>query len=214
MDFFPIFLNIKQKRCLVAGGGGVAERKTASLLKSGADVILVSPELSHNLTTWKDMGQLTHLPREFQPEDLTGAYLVIAATDDSEVNRQIAALAGAEDIPVNVVDQPELCSFIVPSVIDRSPVVAAISTSGSSPVLARLIRSRMESMIPAGYGRLADLCSRFRQRSQKAKAIRKRSNTSKPGRCQETSWWRCHSCRRASCRTGRRDGTGLARRSS
>ncbi len=164
MDFFPIFLDIKHKHCLVVGGGGVAERKTASLLKSGGDVILVSPELTHNLTTWRDMGQLSHRARAFQEGDLDGAYLVIAATDNSEVNRQIAQLAGARDIPINVVDQPELCSFILPSVIDRSPVVAAISTGGASPVLARLIRSRMESMIPAGYGRLADLCNRFRQR--------------------------------------------------
>jgi uroporphyrin-III C-methyltransferase / precorrin-2 dehydrogenase / sirohydrochlorin ferrochelatase len=164
MDFFPIFLNIRNKRCLVVGGGTVAERKTASLLKSGADVVLVSPELSLNLTTWRDMGQLSHLAREFQDEDLNGAHLIIAATSNPAINRHISDLAGIQRIPVNVVDQPELCSFILPSVIDRSPVVAAISTSGASPVLARLIRSRLESLIPAGYGRLADLCSRFRQR--------------------------------------------------
>ncbi|MCG8125093.1 MAG: siroheme synthase CysG, partial [Candidatus Thiodiazotropha taylori] len=88
----------------------------------------------------------------------------IAATDDPQLNRHIAELAHARRMPVNVVDQPELCSFIVPSIIDRSPVVAAVSTGGASPVLARLIRSRLESLIPAGYGRLADLCNRFRQR--------------------------------------------------
>ncbi len=164
MDFFPIFLDIRSKRCLVVGGGGVAERKTASLLKSGADVILVSPKLTPNLTTWRDMGQLSHHNREFLDRDLDGSHLVIAATDAPEVNRRISELAGAQRIPVNVVDQPELCSFILPSVIDRSPVVAAISTGGASPVLARLIRSRLESLIPAGYGRLADLCCRFRQR--------------------------------------------------
>ncbi|MCU7917232.1 MAG: siroheme synthase CysG [Candidatus Thiodiazotropha sp. (ex Epidulcina cf. delphinae)] len=164
MDFFPIFLNIKNRPCLVVGGGAVAERKTALLLKSGADVILVSPDLNHNLTTWRDMGRFTHQPREFQDEDLTGCHLVIAATDSSAVNRRISELADALRIPVNVVDQPALCSFIVPSVIDRSPVVAAISTGGASPVLARLIRSRLESLIPAGYGRLANLCNRFRQR--------------------------------------------------
>lgn len=164
MDFFPIFLNIRNKRCLVVGGGSVAERKTASLLKSGADVVLVSPELSLNLTTWRDMGQLSHQARAFQDEDLNGAHLIIAATSNPAINRHISDLAGIQRIPVNVVDQPELCSFILPSVIDRSPVVAAISTGGASPVLARLIRSRLESLIPAGYGRLADLCSRFRQR--------------------------------------------------
>ena len=164
MDFFPIFLDIRNKRCLVVGGGNVAERKTASLLKSGADVILVSPELTRNLTTWRDMGQFSHRPRAFEAEDLAGCHLAIAATDQAEINQQISQLADAQRIPVNVVDQPERCSFILPSVIDRSPVVAAISTGGASPVLARLIRSRLESLIPAGYGRLAELCNRFRQR--------------------------------------------------
>jgi len=164
MDYFPIFLDINSKRCVVVGGGAVAERKTATLLKAGADVILVSPRLTDSLTSWRDAGQLTHIDRMFEPEDLTGAYLVIAATNDARVNHRIAELANESRIPVNVADQPELCSFIVPSIIDRSPVVAAISTGGASPVLARLIRSRIESIIPAGYGRLASLCSRFRQR--------------------------------------------------
>ncbi|MCG7930643.1 MAG: siroheme synthase CysG [Candidatus Thiodiazotropha lotti] len=164
MDFFPIFLNIRNKSCLVVGGGAVAERKIALLLKSAADVVLVSPELTHDLTTWRDMGHLNHQARGFQDEDINDRHLVIAATDNAEINRHIAELAHAKRIPVNVVDQPELCSFIVPSIIDRSPVVAAVSTGGASPVLARLIRSRLESLIPAGYGRLADLCNRFRQR--------------------------------------------------
>ncbi|MGD9164725.1 MAG: bifunctional precorrin-2 dehydrogenase/sirohydrochlorin ferrochelatase, partial [Chromatiales bacterium] len=114
MDFFPIFLNIRNRRCLVVGGGNVAERKIASLLKSGADVILISPDLTHNLTTWRDMGRFSHQAREFDDEDLHGAHLVIAATDNPEVNRRISTLAGEQRIPVNVVDQPELCSFILP----------------------------------------------------------------------------------------------------
>lgn len=164
MDYFPIFLDIRSKRCLVVGGGAVAERKSANLLRAGADLVLIAPKITDSLLSWKEAGQLTHLPRNFTEADISGSRLVIAATDDTQVNRQIAELAQAQQIPVNVVDQPELCSFIVPSIIDRSPVVAAVSTGGASPVLARLIRSRMESMIPAGYGRLADLCSRFRQR--------------------------------------------------
>jgi uroporphyrin-III C-methyltransferase/precorrin-2 dehydrogenase/sirohydrochlorin ferrochelatase len=164
MDYFPIFLDIESKRCVVVGGGAVAERKTATLLKAGADVILISPRLTNSLISWRDAGQLTHIARTFEDQDLTDAHLVIAATNDPPVNRQIAELANRQRIPINVADQPELCSFIVPSIIDRSPVVAAISTGGASPVLARLIRSRIESIIPAGYGRLANLCSRFRQR--------------------------------------------------
>jgi uroporphyrin-III C-methyltransferase/precorrin-2 dehydrogenase/sirohydrochlorin ferrochelatase len=164
MDYFPIFLDLKSKRCVVVGGGAVAERKTASLLKAGADVILIAPKLTASLTSWSDAQQLTHRDRGFNDDDVNGAYLVIAATNETEVNRRIAELAKRQQIPVNVADNPELCSFIVPSIIDRSPVIAAISTGGSSPVLARLIRSRIESIIPAGYGRLAELCSQFRER--------------------------------------------------
>jgi uroporphyrin-III C-methyltransferase/precorrin-2 dehydrogenase/sirohydrochlorin ferrochelatase len=164
MDYFPIFLDLKSKRCVVVGGGAVAERKTASLLKAGADVILIAPKLTASLTSWRDAQQLTHRDRGFNDDDVNGAYLVIAATNETEVNRRIAELAKRQQIPVNVADNPELCSFIVPSIIDRSPVIAAISTGGSSPVLARLIRSRIESIIPAGYGRLAELCSQFRER--------------------------------------------------
>jgi uroporphyrin-III C-methyltransferase/precorrin-2 dehydrogenase/sirohydrochlorin ferrochelatase len=149
---------------VVVGGGAVAERKTASLLKAGADVILIAPKLTASLTSWRDAQQLTHRDRGFNDDDVNGAYLVIAATNETEVNRRIAELAKRQQIPVNVADNPELCSFIVPSIIDRSPVIAAISTGGSSPVLARLIRSRIESIIPAGYGRLAELCSQFRER--------------------------------------------------
>ncbi|MGD8591118.1 MAG: bifunctional precorrin-2 dehydrogenase/sirohydrochlorin ferrochelatase, partial [Chromatiales bacterium] len=137
----------------MVGGGAVAERKTATLLKAGADLILISPHLTNSLISWRDAGQLTHLERTFEDTDLIDAHLVIAATNDSQVNRRIAELANQQRIPINVADQPELCSFIVPSIIDRSPVVAAISTGGASPVLARLIRSRIESIIPAGYGR-------------------------------------------------------------
>ena len=95
---------------------------------------------------------------------MAGCRLAIAATDDPAVNREVSTLARARGVPVNVVDQPELCSFVVPSIIDRSPVIAAVSTGGASPVLARLIRARLESLIPAGYGRLADLANRFRER--------------------------------------------------
>ncbi|EGV51799.1 siroheme synthase CysG [endosymbiont of Riftia pachyptila] len=162
MDFFPIFIDIREQPCLIAGGGQVAERKVSALLKSGARVAVVSPQLTANLESLAADGTITHRAREFELADIDDCRLVIAATDDPDVNRQIAELAEAQHIPVNVVDQPELCRFIMPSVIDRSPVVAAISTGGASPVLARLIRSRLESLIPAGYGRLAAFCSQFR----------------------------------------------------
>ncbi len=164
MDFFPIFLDIKDKHCLVCGGGEVAARKISLLLQAGADVRVVAPEICPDLQTLLGEGRIRVEQRPFQPDDLGDCCLVIAATDDTAVNRSISELANERNIPVNVVDQPELCSFIVPSIIDRSPVVAAVSTGGASPVLARLIRTRLETLIPAGYGRLAELANRFRDK--------------------------------------------------
>jgi uroporphyrin-III C-methyltransferase/precorrin-2 dehydrogenase/sirohydrochlorin ferrochelatase len=163
MDFLPIFLDIKDKRCLVVGGGDVASRKVNLLLKAQGRVRLVSPGLCKGLEALAADGSIDHVSRDYESADLDGCSLVIAATDDREVNRQVSEEARTRQIPVNVVDQPDLCSFIVPSIIDRSPVVAAVSTGGASPVLARLIRSRLEALIPAGYGRLAELAKKFRE---------------------------------------------------
>jgi len=164
MEHLPIFLDIKNQPCLVVGGGEIAVRKVNSLLRAGAAVTVVSPRLAPDLEQKRAAGELEHLERDFRDADLDGRHLAIAATDDRQVNRRVAELARERRIPVNVVDSADDCSFIMPSVIDRSPVVAAISTGASSPVLARLIRARLESVIPAGYGRLAQLCARFRQR--------------------------------------------------
>ncbi len=164
MEFLPIFFDIKDKPCLVAGGGDVAERKVRSLRRAGGRVRIVAPELTPELAQLRDEGKVDHLDKAFDATDLENTVLAIAATDNPEVNRQIAGLARARNIPVNVVDQPDLCSFVMPSVIDRSPVIVAVSTGGASPVLARLMRARLESLIPAGYGRLAELCRRYRDR--------------------------------------------------
>ena len=164
MDFLPLFLNIKNKPCLVVGGGEVAARKVNLLRKAGASVTVVSPELCPGLLKLAAAGEITHNARRYEQSDLNGARLVIAATDNAGVNQTVSEQAEQLNIPVNVVDQPDLCSFIVPSIIDRSPVVAAVSTGGASPVLARIIRTRLETLIPAGYGRLAELANRFRSR--------------------------------------------------
>lgn len=164
MDFFPIFLDIKNRTSLIIGGGEVAARKVTLLLKAQGKVRVVSPALCPDLQHSLEKGQIEYIAREYQTSDLEDAYLVIAATDSAAVNRQVSEEARARHLPVNVVDQPELCTFITPSIIDRSPVVAAVSTGGASPVLARLIRSRLETLIPAGYGRLAELANRFRDR--------------------------------------------------
>lgn len=162
MELFPIFLDVKNKPCLVVGGGETAMRKVAALRRAGAAVRVVAPRLDEQLEQQAAAGAVTHARRPFEAADLTGATLAIVATDDPGVNRHIADLAGGQGIPVNVVDQPEACSFVMPSIIDRSPVVVAISTSTASPVLARLLRARLESVIPAGYGHLAALCRRYR----------------------------------------------------
>jgi len=164
VDFLPIFLNIRQKPCLVVGGGIVAARKVSLLLKAQAQVTVVAPELSRELAEWLAEGQITHLSRDFEDGDIEQAVLVIAATDQQDVNRRVSELAQARGIPVNVVDNPALCSFITPSIVDRSPVQIAISTGGASPVLARMIRTRLEGCIPAAYGRLGALVSKFREK--------------------------------------------------
>ncbi|MCB1861254.1 MAG: uroporphyrinogen-III C-methyltransferase [Gammaproteobacteria bacterium] len=164
MDFLPLFLNIKNRPCLVVGGGEVAARKVTLLRKAGACVTVVAPDLCPGLTTLAAAAEISHKARAYEQHDLDGARLVIAATDSADINQRVSEQAERLNIPVNVVDQPELCSFIVPSIIDRSPVVAAVSTGGASPVLARIIRTRLETLIPAGYGRLAELANRFRSR--------------------------------------------------
>ncbi|HEY5683383.1 MAG TPA: siroheme synthase CysG [Sulfuricaulis sp.] len=164
MDFLPIFLNLKQRDCAVFGGGEVASRKISLLLKAGADITVYSPVLGETLRRWVDEGEVKHISQEFQPSMLENCALVIAATNDATVNRRVSEAAKTLGIPVNVVDQPDLCTFIMPSIIDRSPVTIAVSTGGRSPVLARLIRARLETLIPAGYGSLAKLVAAFRDK--------------------------------------------------
>ena len=164
MDFFPIFFDIKQKPTLVIGGGEVAARKVSLLLKAQSVVTVVAPELSRELADWQEEGKITHVARDFSDDDIEQPVLVIAATDNREVNKRVSELAQTRGIPVNVVDDPALCSFITPSIVDRSPVQIAISTGGASPVLARMIRTKLEGCIPAAYGRLGALVSDFREK--------------------------------------------------
>ncbi|MCU7834898.1 MAG: siroheme synthase CysG [gamma proteobacterium symbiont of Taylorina sp.] len=167
MDFFPIFMDIKGRQCLVIGGGKVAARKIALLLKAGALVQVVAPELCREVREMAGTGEIKHIERRFEELDICDSnacdsVLVIAATSSKQTNENISQLAKARSMPVNVVDQPHLCSFIMPSIVDRSPIQIAISTGGTSPVLARLLRTRIESFIPAAYGKLAQLVSGFR----------------------------------------------------
>jgi uroporphyrin-III C-methyltransferase/precorrin-2 dehydrogenase/sirohydrochlorin ferrochelatase len=162
MKFLPIFLNIRDQTGLVVGGGATATRKVELLLRANAKVTVVAPRLTEQLQNWVDEGRITYRADHFAPTDLQHCRLVIAATNDKAINEQVSMLAQAQGTPVNVVDQPQLCSFIMPSIIDRSPVQIAISTGGASPVLARLLRARLETLIPAAYGKLAEFVASFR----------------------------------------------------
>ncbi len=160
MDYLPIFLDLKGKPCLVVGGGNVAYRKATLLLKSGAKVSVVSPELCAPLAA---LTEIKYLSERFQASHLVGITLVIAATDETATNEEISREAKSRNIPVNVVDNPALCTFIMPAILDRSPLMVAFSTGGAAPVLARMMRAKLESLIPHGYGKLAAFSAKFRQ---------------------------------------------------
>jgi uroporphyrin-III C-methyltransferase/precorrin-2 dehydrogenase/sirohydrochlorin ferrochelatase len=155
MNYFPIFLDLTALKVLVVGGGEVALRKVVLLKRSGASVTLVAPEVLPELQDRAAAGKINLEIREFVPDDLNGARLVIVATSRRAVNRWIASLSEARGIPVNVVDDREASRFIVPAIIDRDPVLVAISTAGTSPVLARRLRERLEAVIPKKIGELA-----------------------------------------------------------
>ena len=142
-QYYPAYLNIAGRRAVVIGGGEVAERKTAQLLASGADVTLVSPDATPELERLASEGRVRWIRRVYAPGDLAGAWLAIAATDDTEVHRGVHAEAEREKTLLNVVDVADLCGFIAPSVVQRGPVTVAVSTGGASPALARKIRELM-----------------------------------------------------------------------
>ena len=160
MDFLPIFLNVKGKLCLVAGGGEVARRKAGVLLEAGARVRVVAPQIEPALA---EQQRVETIIARFEAQHLDGVALAIAATNDRSVNRQISEQAHARNIPVNVVDDPGLCSFIMPAILDRSPLMVAFSSGGASPVLTRMLRGKLETMIPQNYSRLAAFAERFRE---------------------------------------------------
>ena len=168
MDYLPLFFKLTGQPCLIVGGGEVAARKTETLRQAGGLVTVVSPRLTETLADLSVQYKIEWKQKHFAPEDLDGFKLVIGATSDRLVNELVFLAAQARNIPVNVVDCPELCSFIFPAIIDRSPIVAAISSGGASPVLARLLRVKLEALIPPEYGSLARLADRFRQQVKRA----------------------------------------------
>ena len=162
MQYLPLFLNLQQQRCLVVGGGEVAARKLELLIKAGVDITVVAISLCQRVEELKSQYPLTIKLNAFSPDDLANAQLVVAATDNRELNAEIAANAKAIGLWVNVVDRPDLGNFIFPAIIDRSPLIAAVASGGASPVLTRLLRGKIESVIPSAFGKLADLADQFR----------------------------------------------------
>lgn len=164
MDYFPVFLDLKNRLCLLIGGGEVATRKGRMLAKAGARLRIVAPEISAELRELAEKNQGELHEREYQSSDLRDCVLAIAATDRESLNKKISADAQTLNLPVNVVDTPALCTYITPAIIDRSPLVIAVSSGGEAPVLARLVRTKLETLIPAGYGKLAQIASQWRER--------------------------------------------------
>ena len=161
--FYPALLNLEGRKCLVVGGGHVAGRKASTLLESGALVTVVSPEISGVTGELVDAGKIEWIQAPFNPNHMDGAAIVIASTSDEEVNRMVSREAVRRNIPVNVVDVPELCTFIVPSVIRRGSLVIAVSTSGKSPATSKKIRKKLEKEFGDEWGVFLDIMGQARK---------------------------------------------------
>ncbi|WP_111976966.1 siroheme synthase CysG [Algibacillus agarilyticus] len=164
MEQFPIFLNLNDFPCAVVGGGDVAFRKVTALLKSQAHVEIISPDLCKELAALLSHEHLTWLKAEYAAEHIQDKRLVVAATDDSVINKQIFDYCEANKILINTVDQPEFCRYTTPSIIDRSPIVIAISSGGNAPVLARRLRAKIETLVPQSTKTLAEFSGKIRDR--------------------------------------------------
>ncbi|MEH6387742.1 MAG: siroheme synthase CysG [Pseudomonas profundi] len=164
MDYLPLFHNLQGRLVLVVGGGEIALRKSRLLCEAGAVLRVVASRVEAQLKELVDQSGGECFERPYQQADLDGAQLVVAATDDGPLNAQVSADAQALNLPVNVVDAPELCSVIFPAIVDRSPLMIAISSGSHAPVLSRLTRARIETLFPHSYGKLAQLAKRFRGR--------------------------------------------------
>lgn len=150
-EYYPAFLNIAGQQCVIIGGGRVAERKCSTLLRAGARVTVISPEITRRLEQYREKGLLNHVRRHYKKGDIQAAFAVIVATDSEETNRQVVTDAAASRVLLNVVDNPALCTFIAPSVLKRGPLTIAVSTGGISPAMAHTIRRELERMYGAEF---------------------------------------------------------------
>ena len=162
MVYYPVYLDLRDRLALIIGGGEVAERKVASLLRCGARVNIVAKTLTSSFEKWEEEGRIRYLGKAYQSSFLDGAFLVIAATDDPDLNQKVSKDAEKRGILINAVDQPEDCNFIVPSILRRGELTIAISTSGQSPALAKKIRKELEATYGEEYESFVTLLGKIR----------------------------------------------------
>lgn len=175
MKYFPIFLDANYIAAMIIGGGEVASRKIELLLKSTNNITIMSDDVCASVERLINIHQLTWLKHNYQTGKFSDINLVIAATDDTSINKMIADESRALNILTNVVDQPSLCTYITPAIIDRNPMIIALSSSGSAPILIRMLREQIEKTLPQGYGKLADFCFKFREHVKaRVKGLRNR----------------------------------------
>ena len=164
MPYYPIYLDIENRHCLVVGGGAVGTRKVRTLLEYGARVTVVSPKLTATLQELADQGDIEWRGRAYETEDLKGIFLVFGATDDDELNQKIHADAEASNLLCNIADRPSVCNFILPSIVRRGDLSIAISTSGKSPAFAKRVRKELEKEFGQEYGTFLDLMGKIRRK--------------------------------------------------
>jgi len=164
MKYYPVHLDINNRNCLVVGGGGVGTRKVKKLLDCGARVTVVSLDVSPDLRDLAASAKIVLAQRAYKSEDLSGMFLVIGATDDEQLNRQISSDAERLNTLCNIADRPEVCNFILPSIVQRDDLVITISTSGQSPAMAKKLRKTLEHQFGAEYGLLLRLMGAIRRR--------------------------------------------------
>jgi uroporphyrin-III C-methyltransferase/precorrin-2 dehydrogenase/sirohydrochlorin ferrochelatase len=167
MDHLPIFLNVKGKRTLIVGKGVSAARKADLLLRAGSDLTIVTPELGEELSQLAETYSFKHQATGVTAADLDGCMIVFGCDEDDSLNQELRKLAHEAGIPVNVSDKTEDCDFIMPALVDRTPLLIAISSGGTSPLLVRMLKARFETTIPAAYGKLAEFAGSYRDRIKK-----------------------------------------------
>ena len=165
MPLFPIFISLAGKKCVCIGGGNVASRKVEALLDFNADITVISPEINEQMDRLNQLGGLRLINREYLPGDLEGAFLAVAATSDRKTNEQVVHEAESRNILVNVVDSPEKCTFVFPSIVRRGDLVIGITTSGDFPILSKKVREKIELLFPGYYSDVLAVLKEYRKKA-------------------------------------------------